>query len=670
MSAARYEPPTRAAMTDEALLDALGSDRMDELGTLQSMQLLERETALRQQDQADFDYWVAEMVAENSESARRALSYYAPHALADLPPEPAADALDSPVPASANEPSTDSQFIPSPEQLYELDRSFEAGPATEFELPLMPAAAEPVAAPTTESAPASTPEPRPLVAQRSAIAALLPKVGRRLLDFATSNDRQRPASQFWAWFGIAGTAVPVLVAALLAKLGFSFGQNAAALALGFIGSAVVISVGSLAGKRSGLPTAVISRAAFGVRANLVPILPVLLSKLFWVIAAAVAAAALLGASNAYLPAAEQTVFAVGGLDVAWSAGYVALVLAFAGLATAWGGRVLASLQKLGGLFGVVVATAVLIAEAPHLSGAKLDFGEGVSNLEVLTAAILVVACMGLAWVSSGADFARKLPNSALGVRVVGWALVGLAVVPTTVGIVSAAAFSDLGLAQSVNPVVQLSAALPQWAIELLVPGLISTLVVWIAMALYSANLGMQAIGLKLKPATGAAILAGLAWLVGGLGYPILNDGGIWKNLAGLALAFGVPVAAWAGVFIADVLLRRIAYHEVSLSRSYGFYGAANWMNLGFWLLAVAVGYLMTAVNLFGWRIEGALIVEPAGSLTANLGLFASGVLGLVGPLVTGIPRIKQQEREVLSIEARRRDLADIFDGNRELGFDQ
>ena len=641
MSSARYEPPARAAMTDEALLEALGSDRMDELGTLQSMHLLERETELRQQDQADFENWVAQMVSENSAQSRFALSTYAPHALAELSAVAASEA-NSIFPI---EPSTDSQFVPSPEQLLELDASFEIGPATEFELPV--------------------PRPEPVK-----VTGTLTSIGRRLLDFATSNDRQQPASQFWAWFGIAGTAVPVLVAAMLAKLGFSFGQNAAALALGFIGSAVIISIGSLAGKRSGLPTAVISRAAFGVRANVLPIVPVLLSKFFWVVAAAVAAAVLLGASTDYLPAPDKSVISVGGFEVSWSAGYVALVLALAGLATAWGGRVLASLQKLGGLFGVAVAAVILIAEAPHLSNAKLDFSEGVSNLEVLTAAILIVACMGLAWVSSGADFARKLPNSALGLRVVGWALVGLAVVPTIVGVVSAAAFSDLGLAKASNPVLQLSAALPQWAIELLVPGLVSTLVVWIAMSLYSANLGMQAIGLKLKAATGASVLAALAWLIAGLGYPLLAQGGVWQNLAGLALGFGVPVAAWAGVFVADVLLRRIAYHEVSLSRAYGFYGSANWVNLAFWLVAVVLGYAMTAADLFGTRIEGALIVEPAGALTANLGLFAAGVVGLLGPLLLGIPRIKRQEREVLSIEARRRDLADIFDGNRELGFDQ
>ncbi|MEY4450322.1 MAG: hypothetical protein RLZZ304_697, partial [Actinomycetota bacterium] len=172
-------------MTDEALLEALGSDRMDELGTLQSMHLLERETELRQQDQADFENWVAQMVSENSAQSRLALSTYAPHALAELAAAASEANSISPI-----EPSTDSQFVPSPEQLLELDASFEIGPATEFELPVA----------------------RP---EQVKVTGALTSIGRRLLDFATSNDRQQPASQFWAWFGIAGTAVPVLVAAML-----------------------------------------------------------------------------------------------------------------------------------------------------------------------------------------------------------------------------------------------------------------------------------------------------------------------------------------------------------------------------------------------------------------------------------------------------------------------
>ncbi|MFM5968107.1 MAG: hypothetical protein ACKOQ8_03590, partial [Micrococcales bacterium] len=144
---------------------------------------------------------------------------------------------------------------------------------------------------------------------------------------------------------------------------------------------------------------------------------------------------------------------------------------------------------------------------------------------------------------------------------------------------------------------------------------------------------------------------------------------LWNNLAGLAVFMGVPVAAWSGVFIADVLLRRIAYHEVSLSRSYGFYGSINWVNLAGWVISVALGSAMVEVNLFGFKLSGLLMIEPAGLLTANFGLLVAGAVGLLFPLLFGVRRIRVQEREVLATEARRRDLADIFDGNRELGFD-
>lgn len=664
MSQARYQPPTPAAMTDAQLLDALGSDRPNENAILESMQVLERETELRQQDKADFDYWVAQMVAEGTVAAREALARYAPAALPELvhsqlvasdePLAPTPSTVPQSVPQSAStEPSTDAHFAPSAAQLQQLDEvMFDGTPETVFALPVI-----------SEAQPGPVPE----APKRPAIG---PKIWNPIRDFLLSNDRGNPVSQFWAWFGIAGTALPILVAALFANLGFSFGQSAAAMALGFIGSAVIVSVGSLAGKRSGLPTAVISRAAFGVRGNALPILPVLISKLFWVAAAAIVGAVLVGGSLRGLPAASEPLAAGDSIGLYWAAIYVAGFLLVGFLASAWGGRALASIQKFGGILGVGTALALIAAEGPSITAAELSFDEGVSNLEVLTAAIVIVASVGLAWVSSGADYARKLPVTALGVRVVGWALLGLAVVPTGVGIAAAAAFSKRELSATGNPLVQATSALPSWALQLMVPGVALTIVVWIAMGLYSTNLGLQAFALKLRAGTGAIAITLLIWLVAGLGFGLWLEGDLWSNLIGLVTAMGVPVAAWAGVFIGDVLLRRIAYHEVSLSRAYGFYGGFNWVNLGAWVVAVTLGSAMVQVDIFGLRLTGLLMVEPAGSIDANLGVFIAGVVGLLGPLLFGYRRIQRQEAEVLATEARRRDLADIFDGNRELGFEE
>ena len=650
----RYEPPIRAALTDEQLLDALGSGRSDELGTLNAIHVLERETALRNQDRLDFEYWVAQMVAENSEASRIALQNHAPEHLQVEPSQ-----------GVQSEPSIDARFEPSADELRQLDEVlFEGTPDTEFELSAIGLEAVTAA----EAVPTLVPDSKP-----KQIASVMAAVGptlRRLIDFATSNDRALPTSQFWAWFGIAGTTAPILLAALLARLGFSFGQSAAAMALGFIGSAAIVSVGSLAGKRSGLPTLVISRAAFGVVGNMLPTASNLIARLFWIVAAAVFGATLLGGSGSDFEPAEKALVGIGGFDVPWAFVYVFGLIALAALASAWGGRALNSVQKLGGLVGVSLAIALVVAEGPRITKANLNFGEGVSNLEVLTAAILIVACVGLAWASSSADFARKLPASALGIRVVGWALLGLAVVPTAVGIAGAAAFSTVSIADNASLLQIVSLGLPAWATGIVFPGVFVTIVVWVSMAVYSTNLGFQAVGLRLKPAVGAFVLAGLTLVIAGLGYGVWLVGGIWQNLAGLATVFGVPAAAWAGVFIGDVLLRRIAYHEVSLVRSYGFYRAFNWTNLTAFVIACAIGAAMVRTELFGVTFTGLLVIAPAGSLSANLGLFVAGVVGLCAPLLFGLPRIKEQEREVLQTESRRGALADIFDANRELGFDE
>ena len=126
---------------------------------------------------------------------------------------------------------------------------------------------------------------------------------------------------------------------------------------------------------------------------------------------------------------------------------------------------------------------------------------------------------------------------------------------------------------------------------------------------------------------------------------------------------GVPVAAWSGIFVSDILIRRIAYHEISLSRAYGFYKSVNWVNLSAWVAGSGLGYgLIYSEQLgFGWTGYLAdLMVNQEFWATTSFGLIIAFAFGSLVPVVAGIPRIKRQEAEVLAIESRRDDLKDIF----------
>jgi len=91
----------------------------------------------------------------------------------------------------------------------------------------------------------------------------------------------------------------------------------------------------------------------------------------------------------------------------------------------------------------------------------------------------------------------------------------------------------------------------------------------------------------------------------------------------------VPVAAWLGIFAADTLVRRIAYHEISLTRSYGFYGNYNLMNLAGWVFASTIGLGMISSSLQEFSWVGFLAkhaVNPAFWATSNLGVAAASQL--------------------------------------------
>ena len=137
----------------------------------------------------------------------------------------------------------------------------------------------------------------------------------------------------------------------------------------------------------------------------------------------------------------------------------------------------------------------------------------------------------------------------------------------------------------------------------------------------------------------------------------------WGLLSDLAIFIAVPVAAWSGIFVSDILIRRIAYHEISLSRGYGFYKSVNWVNLSGWAVATAIGFGLIYLDRDGFMWLGYLAdltVNKQFWETTSLGVVLAFAIGSLLPVLAGIPRIKRQEAEVLAIEARRDDLKEIF----------
>ncbi len=85
-----------------------------------------------------------------------------------------------------------------------------------------------------------------------------------------SERKGSPSSLFWPWCGANVSLLALSYGAFFLGFGISFYQATAAAILGTVLSFLLVGFSSLAGKKSNAPTMVLSRAAFGVKGNLVP----------------------------------------------------------------------------------------------------------------------------------------------------------------------------------------------------------------------------------------------------------------------------------------------------------------------------------------------------------------------------------------------------------------
>ena len=86
----------------------------------------------------------------------------------------------------------------------------------------------------------------------------------------SSERRGRPSSLFWPWCASQIGVLAISYGSFLLGFGVSFWQATLAGVAGIVLSFLLVGFVSLAGQRGSAPTMVLSRAAFGVRGNVLP----------------------------------------------------------------------------------------------------------------------------------------------------------------------------------------------------------------------------------------------------------------------------------------------------------------------------------------------------------------------------------------------------------------
>jgi purine-cytosine permease-like protein len=472
-----------------------------------------------------------------------------------------------------------------------------------------------------------------------------------------------PLSQLWVWLGLAATVVPVLLTWTLIGLGLNATAISIALAVGYLVSGTLIAVAAIAGKRSGLSTAIISRSVFGVWGNSIPLAVVFISRL--VITAVILGAFtfLMNGVEARLPEFSNVLASFAGINVTVGllvqAVFVVL-LAVAVLVRGNGSRVIQ--------VGLSLLAFVLVAESfVALAGSELNFVAAGTNdafsLAALSGISLVIMVNLTLFFALAPNISKAIPMKVRGAKVFSAVLVANFFVPVAIGVLTVFWLGSLSTSGLMS-IQEAVTVLPFWAQGTLVSGASIAIIFGSMLSLRTATL--DAISLfRLKSRGSAVLISSFLTLAVLVLFAQQPKGQEVEYLANVFVVIGVLTAGWIGIFAADVAIRRQAYHELSLSTSYGLYKKFNFLALVTWVLTLVFAVAVMPVNLLGFDFMGFLV--PLIGLEASLGSAAVGfvatvVLGMVLTLAIRIPQIRNQEREVLALESRREQLNDIFLG--------
>ena len=449
----------------------------------------------------------------------------------------------------------------------------------------------------------------------------------------------RAARMFWLWFAANSSVVSIALGATVFSLGMSLRQSVVAALAGVGLSFIPLGLGTLAGKRSGQPTMIVSRAVFGLIGNVAPAVLAVVSRVFW------------GAVLLWLFAASVSAVIAGGGQS--TAGLVVVFIVvgvmLAGVVAFVGYWLLARVQLIVSVVSAVLIVGFIVLTWQHVDlRAALGVADGPWVL-VVTGAVVVFSFLGLVWANSSSDLARYQRPESPGATSMLWANFG-ATLPSFLlvayGALLAASDQQLGERIVSDPVGALTGILPGWYPVPLIVATGLSLLSGVVITAYSGAFALQATGLRVERQWASLVMGALVAVVA-VGFSLLDVdlAGVFRDLA---TTLAVPVAAWAGIFAADTMIRNRPFHTASLLRVGGVYPKVNWVNLPALAVITALGWGLTTATVAGLGWQGYVFrlagVDPAGDLAASdLGVIVALVLGLLVPIVSGIPAIRRQE---------------------------
>ena len=450
----------------------------------------------------------------------------------------------------------------------------------------------------------------------------------------------KASSLFWPWCGANVSLLALSYGSFFLGFGISFWQATAAAFIGTLLSFLLVGFSSLAGKRSNAPTMVLSRAAFGIKGNIVPGLLSYLVFVGWETVLVSLATLATGTILVRLADIDRDLAMVLGFVIAASLTIYGGVL---------GHGVIMRLQKYLTIITVAATLLYIILTVGSVNWSAVSAIPSGNLQGFIGALIFGITGIGLGWVNSAADYSRYLPRTTPSRSVVGWTVLGASIVPiglVTYGALLAGSDPKLSEAIAMDPIGALTTLLPTWYLAIFALIAIFGLVGGAILDLYSSGLTLISVGLPVKRHVAASI-DGTVMLVGTI-YIVWVADNFFYPFQGFLITLGVPIASWSAIFVTDVLLRKQAYDEIDLYRLEGRYGIWNFKSLVLMAIGSVIGWgfvtntfasWLSWQGYFLWLIGG----KDGGWAYANVGVLLALAVGAGGHYLIARKTISRQE---------------------------
>jgi NCS1 family nucleobase:cation symporter-1 len=278
---------------------------------------------------------------------------------------------------------------------------------------------------------------------------------------------------------------------------------------------------------------------------------------------------------------------------------------------------------------------------------------------VIGALVFTMTGFGLGWVNCAADYSRYLPRRSSGGGVIWWTTFASSIAPIFLlvfGLLLAGSSKSLFTAIQTDPIGALATLLPTWFLVPFAIVAVLGLIGGSVLDIYSSGLALLTLGLRV-PRYRAALIDGTVMTLGTI-YVVFFTTNFVFQFEGFLITLGVPIAAWCGIMLADIALRRRDYAEPDLFTPAGRYGDVRWLPVLVVIVSTGIGWGLVTNIAASWLTWQGYLLGPFGLggkggawAFANLGVLVALAIGFVVTLTFSRAAVQAEESAPLPAAA-------------------